>query len=165
MKYLRRFNESIGNVVHDCQDILIDLADDGIKYKTSVRYNNNSAPRFGEAPGIITIDISDNVKKVELKKYADNFERLFDYLESLGYELKTTSYYEGDGWDYHERCPSCNSVNGILGKDDTLECTNCGYKDYQGEFTTPEHPLTKGDLMWSVKSGDKPDHIYLEFTI
>ena len=137
-------------MIHDCEDILIDLADDGIKYHVT-------------GDEVLVIDISDNVKKIELKKYEENFERLFDYLDSLGYKLLPTSFYEGDGWEYHERCPNCNSSRGITGNRDILKCSDCGYKDDPSEFTVSEHPLTKGELMWSVKSGDKPDHIYLEF--
>lgn len=145
--------ESVNNsgIKEDCEDILIDLSDDGVK--CDVAYIHNG----------LTIEIGDNDKRIELKKYKDNFDRLFDYLESLGYRLHNSSYYEGDGWDYHERCPNCNSANIIGTESDTLTCNDCGHIDYFGEFSTPEHPLTKGDLMWSIKSGDKPDHMYLQF--
>jgi len=142
--------------IQDCKDILIDLADDGIKYNVSV----TSSPSNDK----MIIDISDNYTRIELKKYSDNFERLFDFLASLGYKLDSESYYEGDGWDYYERCPNCHSQN--LDRNNSgmeMVCRDCHFEDDYSEFQTPEHPLTKGDLMWSVKSGDKPEHMYLVF--
>jgi len=151
MRYLKLYEQFDNEIIRDCKDILIDLSDDDIEYEVG-------------GDKILIINIGDNIKRIELKKYADNFLRLFDYLESLGYILSEKSYYEGDGWDYYERCPYCNSNNITTGDDKDLKCNSCGHEDYFDVFSTREHPLTKGELMWSVKSGDKPDHIYLEFT-
>ena len=161
MKYLKRFNESnlnLQEVINDCQDILIDLADDGVKYQV------------GLDSGLV-ININDE-RRIKLKKYADNFNRLFDYLESLGFKLDKTSYYESDGWDHYERCPNCHSQSTITGKEDVanwktddLQCTDCGYKGHYSDFQVTEHPLTKSEFMWSVKSGDMPDNIHLFFTL
>ena len=163
MKYLKKFNESNNTIVSDCEDILIDLADDDIKYVVTLGNDDIISIGIGTMQGYY--------KRVELKKYGENFERLFHYLESLGYKLNPSSYYEADGWEYYERCPNCHGTNNIIGKSevanwdtDHLECTNCGHKDHYSEFQTSEHPLTKGGLMWSVKSGDRPEYIYLQFT-
>jgi hypothetical protein len=169
MKYLRSFNESVENVINDCQDILIDLADDGIKYKTSIIFHHKSSPRFGDAKGDIVIRIGDNVKRIELKKYEDNFERLFDYLESLGYHLGESSYYECDG-EYTERCPNCSSFDIIPQdssspdwKNNNLQCNNCDYIDDCNMFATKEYPLDKSKLRESIKYNDKPEYMYLYF--
>ena len=157
MKYLKRFNESnlnLQEVVNDCQDILIDLADDGVKYKVVLDSG-------------LVININDFKNRIALKKYADNFERLFDYLESLGFKLDKTSYYESDYWDLYKRCPNCGSQNLKSSEETHSEyiCKNCKFQDDQAEFLTSEHPLTKGDLMWSIKSGDKPTQMHLFFTL
>ncbi len=160
MKHLQTYKifESNDAIRMDCQDILIDLSDDSVKFTVNF---------FKD---YLVIDIDNNGKIIELKNYSENFERLFHYLDHLGYKLTTSSYYSRDGWDDWERCPNCNSTNHIMGKTDVanwktddLECTDCGHKDHYSEFQTTEHPLTKGDLMWSIKNGDKPDHIFLEF--
>lgn len=151
MKYLRSYRLYESSTVKiDCEDILIDLSDNGVKYSVS------------DKNGDITIYIT---QKIELKKYGDNFERLFDYLESLGYKLDKSSYYEGESWEPYVRCPNCNSNSGnITALDDTITCDDCGHMDYYDEFNTSEHPLTKGELEWSIKNNDRPDNIYLKFT-
>ena len=160
MKYLMKFNESLEDIVQDCKYILIDLADDGIEYDTYI----SKSTRWGVSSDNIIIEIGDNEKFIELKKYVDNFNHLFDHLESLGYVLSKSSYYRGDSWDYHESCPECNLTGNIIMIDsDNLKCNNCGYEGLLGEFSSPDHPLNKSELMWSAKVGDKPTLMYLEF--
>ena len=167
MKHLKTYKvfESNNTILSDCEDILIDLSDDGIKYDVDVTLGNDDIISIGMGT------MHGYYKRVELKKYGENFERLFHYLESLGYRLDKSSYYESDSWELYERCPNCHGNNNIMVKSevtnrktDHLECADCGHKDHYSEFQTTEHPITKGDLMWSVKNGDKPEYIYLQFT-
>jgi hypothetical protein len=152
-----KFNESIKDIVQDCKYILIDLADDGVPYKTSIKKSTSIDDN-------IVIDIIDYDKGIELKKYVDNFNHLFDYLESLGYVLSKSSYYCGDNWDAYERCPECNSTGNItMINSDALKCNDCGHEALNGEFSSPDYPLNKSELMWSAKVGDKPTLMYLEF--
>jgi len=149
--------ESINdNIIEDCRDILIDLSDDGIDLDLGL-------DKLQKVYGVVSfsIEIGNYTKAIHMEKYKDNFMRLLDYLESLGWSLSSSSYYRSDNWDYLERCPNCNYSDYINGDGESLECGECGHQDQYDEFSTDEYPLTKADL---IKCIDKPDFMYIQFS-
>lgn len=102
MKYLVRFNESKNeDIKNDVSDILIDLSDDGISYDVKLipfAFSAFATKEFIEktkadpswrekwASLIIKINFPDK-ENIKPKKYVENIERLFDYLESHGFVL------------------------------------------------------------------------------
>lgn len=157
MRYLKRFNESSNEIIQDCKDILIDLSDDNIDcdFYITQKLNLSIKSKYHE---VLIFKIGDNNKEIDLNKYSDNFERLFEFLDSMGYELTNNSYYQHGDWDLYKTCPNCKSENVSRGT-----CRECNYEGYESDFLTYEHPLTKDGLIYSIKFGDTPEYIYLEF--
>ena len=172
MKHLKRFNESsidsvyehsheVSNILSDCKDILIDLSDNHIPYKVWV-----------SSIGSILIEIGDDKGLTSLKNEESTFDHLFSYLESFGYLMNgKRSFYEGDNWDYYESCPKCSSGEVTIDVNSEVRfqsgykftCDKCKYVGDSEEFTSPEWPLDKSDLMWVIKDGVKFDFMRIQF--
>ncbi len=152
MKYLRAFNESDNNqtnIINDCKDILLDLDDYSIKYNV---YGLEGGTSYYDK---IKIELGDGDNSFKLNSTELIFEHLFSYLESLDFVLDgRDSFYEGDNWDYYEACPSCgsNNVSSLpLADVYEFECVKCKHVGLREDFQTPEHPINKSDLMYSIK--------------
>jgi hypothetical protein len=168
MKHLRRFNESdnynnLTNIINECKDILIELEHEGIKY--NVYGFEGGTPSYNR----IKIEIGDESKIIKLRGYELMFEHLFSYLESEKFALdRNDSFYEKDGWDDYEACPECQSTNvSSINRDDDgdneFECGKCKHIGYQEDFQTPEYPINKGELMYSIKNNYYIDFMLLSF--
>lgn len=149
MKYLKSFNEStyqyLSDVRNNCNDILLELNDKGIKYEI---YG------FEGGLGSIRIEIGDERKTVKLKEFELELEHLLSYLKAEGFKLGKNSYCMNDSWDNYECCPECDSVDLTLPNLNTMNgwiCNKCKHKGNQEEFQTTDHPLTMNDLKWYIK--------------
>jgi hypothetical protein len=158
MRYLKLYENFNDDIIEDCRDILIDLSDDGIDL--DILFDVYQV-KYGGVSFFIEIGSYSNI--IEMKEYKDNFMRLLDYLESLGWSLSSSSFYRSDNWDYIERCPNCNFTDSsyLHGNGEVLECGNCSHQDNYTEFLTDKYPLTKADL---IKCIDKPDFMYIQFS-
>ena len=168
MKYIMSFsvyehshevsNESISDlndVVNDCKDILVDLLDHKITY--------NVWGSGGTRKDNITIEIGDVSGVTSLINMDLPFEHLFSYLESSGFVLDTNrSFYENSNWDYYECCPNCFSDN-IRVNDDVFTCNKCKTYGDSDDFITPEWPLDKSELFYSIKMNYKFDFMKIDF--
>ena len=161
MKYLKSFNESsIVNILSDCKDILIDLSDNHIPCKVWV-----------SSIGSILVEIGDDKGLTSLKNEESTFDHLISYLESFGYLFSKKSFYEGDNWEYYESCPKCSSdevtidVNSEVRFQSGLKftCDKCKYVGDSEDFTSPEWPLNKSELMWVIGDGVKFDFMRIQF--
>ena len=158
MKHLKGFNESsIVNILNDCRDILIDLSDNHIHYKVWV-----------SSSGSILIEIGDDRGLTSLKSMSTTFDHLISYLESIGYLFSKKSFYEGDNWEYYESCPKCGSDEVTIDHIPTqignkFTCDKCKYVGDSEDFTSPEWPLNKSELMWVIGDGVKFDFMRIQF--
>ena len=177
MKYLRKFNESdnynnLTNIINECKDILIELEHEGIKY--NVYGFEGGTPSYNR----IKIEIGDESEIIKLRGYELMFEHLFSYLESEKFVLdRNDSFYEKDGWDAYEACPECQSTNvSSISREDEpntfitwsngnneFECVKCKHIGCQEDFQTPEYPINKGELMYSIKNNYYIDFMLLSF--
>jgi hypothetical protein len=175
MKHLRKFNESdnynnLTNIINECKDILIELEHDGVKY--NVYGFEGGTPSYNR----IKIEIGDESKIIKLHGYELMFEHLFSYLESEKFVLdRNDSFYEKDGWEHYEACPECQSTNvSSINRDDDsyfsrdegnneFECGKCKHIGSQEDFQTPEYPISKGELMYSIKNNYYIDFMLLSF--
>ena len=165
MRYLRRFNENsydlYTNTISDCKDILLDLTDTGISCNIK---------HFGNVDKVkIEIEASSH-SKVRLGDFGPSFEHLLSYLESKGYILDSKgSFYENDDWEYYEGCPTCGSTNvSFVNRDDdivinTWKCGKCGKVGDQEDFLKPDHPISKSELLNSIRNNYYIDFMYLIF--
>ena len=169
MKHLRKFNESdnynnLTNIINECKDILIELEHEGIKY--NVYGFEGGTPSYNR----IKIEIGDESKIIKLRGYELMFEHLFSYLESEKFALdRNDSFYEKDGWEHYEACPECQSTDvSFINRDDErdineFECGKCKHIGCQEDFQTPEYPINKGELMYSIKNNYYIDFMLLSF--
>jgi hypothetical protein len=153
---LKRFNESndselLDTIISNCKDILIDLSDDGFEYKIISPYSNSRESN----EIIINIGNPSNNYMIKLAGYELVFNHLFNYLESNGFKLcNKLSYFENDTWDYHEACPECDSQLITVTKvmdEYFFVCDKCEFGGYQDDFLSPQHPITKDELLWSIR--------------
>lgn len=162
MQYLKSFNESTSDYIkEECQEILFEISDYGIK----VVVTNDE--------DYIDIVISDDELEVPLKKFKLTFEHLFSFLEENGFKLdESVSTYSGSSWDMLYRCPKCKSNKivyqnssgwNLKNKNDIFYCKDCKHESFPEDFGTKDYPLTKEDLFWSIKSGDRPNIILMSF--
>ena len=150
--------ESVSNlndIINDCKDILIDLGDNKITYKV-----NGVSLKFNDE---ISIEIGDDGGVTSLSNMDLPFEHLISYLESMGFILDGNgSFYENSNWEYYERCPNCFSDN-IRVNDDVFTCNKCKLSGDSDDFITPEWPLDKSELFYSIKMNYKFDFMSLVF--
>jgi ribosomal protein S27AE len=165
MKHLKRFNENSydlhTNTISDCKDILLDLTDVGIRCDIK-HFSNVDKVK-------IEIEASSH-SKVRLGDFGPSFEHLLSYLESKGYILDSKgSFYENDDWEYYEGCPTCGSTNvSFVDRDDdrdinTWKCGKCGKVGDQEDFLKPEWPISKSELLNSIRNNYYIDFMYLIF--
>ena len=172
MKHLKRFSvyehshevsneSSIVNILNDCKDILIDLSDNHIPYKVWVA-----------SSGSIIVDIGDDKGLTSLKNEGSTFDHLFSYLESFGYLMNgKKSFYEGNNWEYYESCPKCGSDEVTIDVNSEVRfqsgnkftCDKCKYVGDSEDFTSPDWPLDKNELMWVIGDGVKFDFMRIQF--
>ena len=165
MKHLKRFNENsydlYTNTISDCKDILLDLTDAGIRCDIK---------HFGNVDKVnIEIEASSH-SKVRLGDFGPSFEHLLSYLDSKGYILDSKgSFYENDDWDYYEGCPTCGSTNvSFVDREDDRDinnwkCGKCGKVGDQEDFSKPEWPISKSELLNSIRNNYYIDFMYLIF--
>ena len=165
MKHLKRFNENsydlYTNTISDCKDILLDLTDAGIRCDIK---------HFGNVDKVnIEIEASSH-SKVRLGDFGPSFEHLLSYLDSKGYILDSKgSFYENDDWDYYEGCPKCGSTNvSFVDREDDRDinnwkCGKCGKVGDQEDFSKPEWPISKSELLNSIRNNYYIDFMYLIF--
>jgi ribosomal protein S27AE len=165
MKHLKRFNENSydlhTNTISDCKDILLDLTDVGIR--CDIKHFSNVDK--------VKIEIeASSLSKVRLGDFGPSFEHLLSYLESKGYILDSKgSFYENDDWEYYEGCPTCGSTNvSFVDRDDdrdinTWKCGKCGKVGDQEDFLKPEWPISKSELLNSIRNNYYIDFMYLIF--
>ena len=179
MKYLKGFNESthykyLSDVRNNCEDILLDLKDKGIKYniygfegvrmegsKKSTDWNERSMS------DLIRIEIGDEINNVKLKEFELELEHLLSYLKEEGFKLGGDSCYcQNDTWDYYQACPECGSED-IISSDPNpyiyCRCNKCKHEGYQEDFQTPDHPLDLSDLNWYIKQNYYVQFMSLSF--
>jgi ribosomal protein S27AE len=166
MKHLKRFNESsdlYNTIISDCKDILLDLTDEGIRCGVSLWLGDNIDK--------VKIEIEASERsKVRLGDFGLSFEHLISYLESKGYILDSRgSFYENDDWDYYEECPECMSTNvSFVNRNDDSDinnwkCGKCGKVGEQEDFLRPDHPISKSELLNSIRNNYYVDFMYLIF--
>jgi ribosomal protein S27AE len=167
MKHLRRFNENsydlYNTIISDCKDILLDLTDEGIRCGVSLWLGDNIDK--------VKIEIEASERsKVRLGDFSLSFEHLISYLESKGYILDSRgSFYENDDWDYYEECPECMSTNvSFVNRNDDSDinnwkCGKCGKVGEQEDFLRPDHPISKSELLNSIRNNYYVDFMYLIF--
>lgn len=175
MKHLRRFNENsydlYNTIISDCKDILLDLTDEGIRCGVSLWLGDNIDK--------VKIEIEASERsKVRLGDFSLSFEHLISYLESKGYILDSKgSFYENDDWEYYEGCPTCGSNNvsfvdrcdgqkEYLNDDRNIndwKCGKCGKVGEQEDFLKPEWPISKSELLNSIRNNYYIDFMYLIF--
>jgi predicted Zn-ribbon and HTH transcriptional regulator len=167
MKHLKRFNENsydlYTNTISDCKDILLDLTDVGISCNIK---------HFGNVDKVnIEIEASSH-SKVRLGDFSLSFEHLLSYLESKGYILDSKgSFYENDDWDSYEECPECRSTNvsydsftnGERNWGSDYKCGKCGHVGDQDNFQSQSHPISKSELLNSIRNNYYIDFMYLLF--
>jgi hypothetical protein len=173
MKYLKRFNESsyqyLSEVRNNCNDILLDLDDKGIKYEIYGFEGVQMGSRHSKdsyVADMIRIEIGDERKTVKLKEFELELEHLLSYLTGEGFKLSGNSYCENDSWDYYECCPECGSVDLTLPDLNRLDgwvCNKCKHEGYQDNFQSPEHPVTMKDLKWFIKNNYYVQFMSLSF--
>ena len=173
MKYLRRFNENsydLYNTISDCKDILLDLTDIGIRCSVDggIKWDGVKS-QINVDKVKIEIEAS-SLSKVRLGDFSLSFEHLISYLESKGYILDSKgSFYENDDWEYYEGCPTCGSNNvSFVDRDDdrdinNWECGKCGKVGEQEDFLKPDHPISKSELLNSIRNNYYIDFMYLIF--
>lgn len=166
MKYLKRFNENsdlYDNTISDCKDILLDLTDIGIR--CDVNHFDN-VDKFK-----IEIEASEQ-SKVRLGDFGSSFEHLLSYLESKGYILDSKgSFYENENWDSYEECPECGSnnvshdsfTNGERNWGSNYKCGKCDHVGDVDNFQSPGHPISKSELLNSIRNNYHIDFMYLIF--
>jgi len=173
-------NESydIYNTISDCKDILLDLTDVGIRCGVDAGIKWDGV-RSGINVDKVKIEIvASSLSKVRLGDFSLSFEHLISYLESKGYILDSKgSFYENDDWDYYEGCPTCGSNNvsfvdrcdgqkEYLNDDRNIndwKCGKCGKVGEQEDFLKPEHPISKSELLNSIRNNYYIDFMYLIF--
>ena len=166
MKHLKRFNESsdlYNTIISDCKDILLDLTDVGIRCDIK---------HFGNVDKVnIEIEAS-SWSKVRLGDFSLSFEHLISDLESKGYILDNKgSFYENDDWDSYEECPECMSTNvsydsftnGERNWGSDYKCGKCGHVGDVDNFQSPSHPISKSELLNSIRNNYYIDFMYLIF--
>jgi hypothetical protein len=173
MKHLKRFNESsdlYNTIISDCKDILLDLTDVGIRCGVDggIKWDGVDS-QINVDKVKIEIEASER-SKVRLGDFGLSFEHLISYLESKGYILDSKgSFYENDDWDYYEGCPKCMSRNvWFTERDDEGDinmwlCGKCGKVGDEEYFLKPEHPISKSELLNSIRNNYYIDFMYLIF--
>ena len=162
MKYLKSFNEStyqyLSEVRNNCNDILLDLDDKGVKYEIygfeSVQMGSRHS-KDSYVADMIRIEIGDERTIVKLKEFELELEHLLSYLDGEGFKLFGNSYCENDTWDNYEVCPNCGSVDLTLPDLNRLDgwtCNKCKHEGHQEDFQDNQHPLTLRDLTWYIKN-------------
>jgi ribosomal protein S27AE len=173
MKHLRRFNENsydLYNTISDCKDILLDLTDIGIRCIVDMGIKWDGV-KSGINADKVKIEIeASSLSKVRLGDFSLSFEHLISYLESKGYILDSRgSFYENDDWDYYEECPECMSTNvSFVNRNDDSDinnwkCGKCGKVGEQEDFLRPDHPISKSELLNSIRNNYYVDFMYLIF--
>ena len=160
MKYLKGFNESyqyLSEVRSNCNDILLDLDDKGVKYEIygfeSVQMGSRHS-KDSYIADMIRIEIGDERTSVKLKEFELELGHLLSYLDGEGFKLFGNSYCENDSWEYYECCPECGSVDLTLPDLNTMDgwtCNKCKHEGHQEDFQDNQHPLTLRDLTWYIK--------------
>jgi len=102
MKYLRKFNEELSSeedIKSNIEDIFIDFSDRHIP--VTVRYVSRSlcSITLGDSPTeILDNNFNERMISIVPKDNKDEFLRIYDYMESEGYDFSSMSY---DFGDYH----------------------------------------------------------------
>jgi len=157
--------QSVTDVRNNCEDILLELSDKGFEYKVYGSEANKNTNRPFLDKDLIRISIGDQLRIIKLKDFELEFEHLLSYLKEEGFILEKDSYYENSMWENYECCPMCNSEYVFL-KDDcryTKKCEDCNHIGNNEDFQKPEHPLTIGDLIYSIKNNFHIDNMLLVF--
>lgn len=166
MKHLEKYKIFESHIFVDyIKDILIELSDDGVGYDVQLKGDGTEFTKFTS----IVVILSSYKFELELRSIGHIIEHLFSYLESQGYVLGEDSFYENENWDYYERCPECMSRSvWFTERNDDKDinmwiCGKCGGEGVQEDFQTPEHPISKGELLNSIKNNYYINFMYLEF--
>ena len=176
MKHLKGFNENsydlYNNTISDCKDILLDLTDIGIRCSVDMGIKWDGV-KSGINADKVKIEIeASSLSKVRLGDFGPSFEHLLSYLESKGYILDSKgSFYENDDWEYYEGCTTCGSNNvSFVNRDDDRDikmpdwkCGKCGKVGDQEDFLKPEWPISKSELLNSIRNNYYIDFMYLIF--
>lgn len=154
MKYLKRFNEAVNELVSirkTCEEILLPLVDDDIRVGLW-SYEGGDSDYNKDA---IRIDIGDAYQFIFLKKFESEIDHLLDYLNDEGFKLITYnaksredgSYVVNEYWEDNMVCPSCYSDEVYSGEGETEDgdglymCDKCGYVETLGSFSSSRHPI------------------------
>jgi len=175
MRYIKTFNESsdlYNTIISDCKDILLDLTDVGIRCGVDGGIKWDGVDSQINADKVkIEIEASSH-SKVRLGDFGLSFEHLLSYLESKGYILDSKgSFYENDDWDSYEECPECRSTNvsydsftnGERNWGSDYKCGKCGHVGDVDNFQSPSHPISKSELLNSIRNNYYIDFMYLVF--
>jgi predicted Zn-ribbon and HTH transcriptional regulator len=175
MKHLKRFNESsdlYNTIISDCKDILLDLTDVGIRCSVDMGIKWDGVKSQINVDKVkIEIEASER-SKVRLGDFGSSFEHLLSYLESKGYILDNKgSFYENDDWDSYEECPECRSTNvsydrftnGERNWGSDYKCGKCGHVGDVDNFQSQSHPISKSELLNSIRNNYYIDFMYLVF--
>lgn len=158
MKFLRRFNESLGRFTRNkdkigiIKDLLLELTDNDISIEV---YDNND---------YIIIGIGDpyhESEMIKLNDYEMELNNLIDWAKSEDLEfvkLNRTddlgSYVLNSKWESDLICPECGSNLINRQKENNFEfvCLSCNHKDDLYSFTSNQHPIDLGDLIYFIKN-------------
>lgn len=150
MKWLRRFNESVNNdKIRIIKDLLLEFTDNGI----SIEVTDND--------DYIIIGIGDpyhESEMIKLNDYEMELNNLIDWAKSEDLEFikldDLGSYVLNSKWDPDLICPECGS--NLIGpkKENNFEfvCLSCNHKDDLYSFTSNQHPIDLGDLIYFIKN-------------
>lgn len=170
MNHIKTFklfeSDSYDEIKINCEDILIDISDNGFEVTTSYLKKNNEESKDYFQFTIGSSERSYSEGSVKLGEFKDNIKRLISYLNGEGFELSPESYCINYTWEYSECCPSCRSQSIVIPdekNDSILMCNNCNYTGDKDDFLTASHPV-KDDIIWLLDNNYYVHLLSLIFT-
>lgn len=154
MNHIKTFklfeSDSYDEIKINCEDILIDISDNGFEVTTSYLKKDSEESKDYFQFTIGSSERSYSEGSFKLGEFKDNIKRLISYLNGEGFELSPESYCINYTWGYSECCPSCRSQSIVIPdekNDSILMCNNCSYTGDKDDFLTASHPV-KDDIIW-----------------
>lgn len=171
MNHIKTFklfeSDSYDEIKINCEDILIDISDNGIKVAIPHLKSQNVLGLRTKDYFQIKIGQEDSINPIKLGDFKDDIKRLLTYMKEEGFELSSKSYCVNDDWGHSECCPSCRSQSIVIPngrKDDSiLMCNNCNYKSHNEQFLTSYHPI-KDDITYMLDNNYYVHLLSLIFT-
>lgn len=106
MNHIKTFklfeSDSYDEIKINCEDILIDIIDNGIKVAISHLKSQNVLGLPTKDYFQIKIGQEDSINPIKLGNFKDDIKRLLTYMKEEGFELSSKSYCVNDNWGHSE---------------------------------------------------------------